>query len=199
MTISMGVLLVLLSACPACTHKNRGSKLEDISNTASPSAEIPMLTPPHTSDTTVEKVLRKGTGAQTSKLSPRYSWLFFLRHSDREGKSKRKGHEDSPRTVVNYDIGLHVRSKHAYLRLTKVRVVSHPVTCSIRGAGTGNPHAKHFRLLMNSAQWTPLTIMGLVHFPLSCLAFYWEMPCFFFPYFVLDLRQNLQPEAPTQM
>ncbi|KAG8580637.1 hypothetical protein GDO81_007374 [Engystomops pustulosus] len=112
MTITMGVLLVLLSACPACTHKNRGSKFEDTSITVSPSFGIPVLTPPEKSDPTVEKVLRKETGAQTHKLSPKYSWLFFLKNSDREVKHKRRGHEDSLRNHHSGPIGAPAPSRH---------------------------------------------------------------------------------------
>ncbi|XP_075717453.1 erythroferrone [Rhinoderma darwinii] len=111
MTISMGVLLVLLSACPACTHKNKGSKFEDTSVTVLPSLGIPVLTPPQKTDST-EKVLGKGTGAQTPKLSPKYSWLYFLKHSDREAKNKRRGHEDSLRNQHSGPIGPPAPSRH---------------------------------------------------------------------------------------
>ncbi|CAJ0916984.1 unnamed protein product [Ranitomeya imitator] len=112
MTISMGVLLVLLSACPACTHKNRGSKFEDTIVTALPSPEIPVLTPPQKTDTTVEKISRKGTGEQTPKLSPKYSWLLFLKHADREAKNKRRGHEDSSQNHHTGPIGPPAPSRH---------------------------------------------------------------------------------------
>lgn len=112
MTISMGVLLVLLGACPACTHKNKGPKFEDTTVTVLPSFGTPVLTPPQETDTTVEKILRKGTGAQTPKLSPKYSWLFFLKHADREAKSKRRGHEDSLRKHHSGPIGSPAPSRH---------------------------------------------------------------------------------------
>ncbi|XP_040283850.1 erythroferrone-like isoform X1 [Bufo bufo] len=112
MTISMGVLLILLSACPACTHKNRGSKFEDASITVLPSVGIPVLTPPEQIDTTVEKLLRKGTGAQATKYSPKNSWLFFLKHSDRDAKNKKKGHEDSLRNHHSGPIGPPAPSRH---------------------------------------------------------------------------------------
>ncbi|KAM3929986.1 erythroferrone-like [Leptodactylus fuscus] len=108
MTISMGVLLVLLSACPACTHKNRGPKFEDTSVTILPSLRIPILTPPQKTDITVEKMLRKGTGAPTPKMSPKYSWLYFLKHSDREAKHKRRGPED----LRNHHSGPPAHSRH---------------------------------------------------------------------------------------
>ncbi|XP_073437329.1 adipolin-like [Dendrobates tinctorius] len=109
MTISMGVLLVLLSACPACTHRNRGSKFEDTIITPLPSPDI---TPPQKTDTTVEKISRKGTGENTPKLSPKYSWLFFLKHADREAKNKRRGHEDSSRNHHTGPIGPPAPSWH---------------------------------------------------------------------------------------
>ncbi|XP_077149096.1 erythroferrone [Ranitomeya variabilis] len=112
MTISMGVLLVLLSACPACTHKNRGSKFEDTIVTALPSPGIPVLTPPQKTDTTVEKISRKGTGEQTPKLSPKYSWLLFLKHADREAKNKRRGHEDFSQNHHTGPIGPPAPSRH---------------------------------------------------------------------------------------
>ncbi|KAM4040211.1 erythroferrone [Anomaloglossus baeobatrachus] len=112
MTISMGVLLVLLSACPACTHKNKGSKFEDTTVTVLPSLEIPALTPPQKTDNTAEKISRRGTGAQTSKLSPKYSWLFFLKNSDREAKNKRRGHDDSLRNHHPGPIGPPAPSRH---------------------------------------------------------------------------------------
>lgn len=112
MTITMGVLLVLLGACPACTHKNRGSKFEDTSITVLPSLGTPVLTPPQETNTTFEKFLRKGTGAHTPKLSPKNSWLFFLKHSDREAKSKRRGHEDSLRKHHSGPIGSPAPSRH---------------------------------------------------------------------------------------
>ncbi|XP_056420630.1 erythroferrone [Hyla sarda] len=112
MTISMGVL-VLLSACPACTHKNRGSKFEDTSSTVLPSMKIPVLTPPQqNNDTTVGKILRKGTEEQPPKVSPKYSWLFFLKHSDREAKHKRRGHEDSWRNHHSGPVGSPAPSRH---------------------------------------------------------------------------------------
>ncbi|XP_069830007.1 adipolin-like [Dendropsophus ebraccatus] len=112
MTISMGILLVLLSACPACTHKNRGPKFEDTSITVLPSLRIPPFTSPQNNNTTVEKVLRKGTEAQSPKLSPKYSWLFFLKNSDREAKNKRKGHEDSWRNHHSGPVGPPAPSRH---------------------------------------------------------------------------------------
>ncbi|XP_063775630.1 erythroferrone [Pseudophryne corroboree] len=91
MTISMGVLLILLSVGPACTHKNRGSAFQDPSVTVLPSLGIPLLTPPPETDSTLEQPVQKVTRIQSPPWAPRHSWLMLLKHSDRGEKNKRKG------------------------------------------------------------------------------------------------------------
>ncbi|XP_075057818.1 erythroferrone-like isoform X2 [Mixophyes fleayi] len=96
MTISMGVLLVLLSAGPACTHKNRGSKFQDQSVTILPSLGIPVLTAPQETGSTLDQPVKKVSAVQSPPWPPRLSWLMFLKHSDRGEKSKRKHHRPGP-------------------------------------------------------------------------------------------------------
>ncbi|XP_040204889.1 erythroferrone-like isoform X2 [Rana temporaria] len=104
MTISMGVLLVLLCAGPACTHKNRGSKFQEISVTLQPSLGPPELTPPQERDFTSELTDKKRPPWQS-----RYSWLMF---SDHDAKTRRKGGEESKRHHHAGPIGAPAPPRH---------------------------------------------------------------------------------------
>ncbi|KAM9316463.1 erythroferrone [Gastrophryne carolinensis] len=128
MTISMGVLLVLLCAGPACTHKNREpsfqleveiynfsvlatlSGVKEASVTIVPLSGTPVLTPPHKTDPSSEDT--KVSGTQSSPWTPRYSWLMFLKHSDRGAKHKKKGHEVTNRHRHSGPVGPPAPSKH---------------------------------------------------------------------------------------
>ncbi|KAM4694371.1 erythroferrone [Discoglossus pictus] len=92
MTISMGVLLILLCAGPACTHKNRGSK--GASSTIFPVLRIPVLTaPPEDGATVTVKPTQKLPQSPHLPWPPRESWLLFLKNSDRPASIKKKGQE----------------------------------------------------------------------------------------------------------
>ncbi|XP_077344627.1 erythroferrone isoform X1 [Lithobates pipiens] len=104
MTISMGVLLVLLCAGPACTHKNRGTKFQEISVTVLPSLGSPELTPPQERDFTSEL-----TDKKKPPWHPRYSWLMF---SDHDAKTRRKGQEESKRHHHAGPIGAPAPPRH---------------------------------------------------------------------------------------
>ncbi|XP_018430114.1 PREDICTED: erythroferrone-like [Nanorana parkeri] len=114
MTISMGVLLVLLCAGPACTHKNRGPKFQDASATVLPSQGIPVLTPPKGRDSTSDMTDKKRPPWPSS-----YTWLMFSDHAE---KTKRKRQEESLRQHHSGPVGAPAPPKHQ----------SHPVNHVLR-------------------------------------------------------------------
>ncbi|XP_072266214.1 erythroferrone [Pyxicephalus adspersus] len=104
MTISMGVLLVLLCAGPACTHKNRASKFQENLVTILPSLGLPVLTPPQGREPTSELIDKK-----RPPWPARYTWLMF---SDHATKTKRKGHDESLRHHHPGPIGAPAPPRH---------------------------------------------------------------------------------------
>ncbi|KAM5165335.1 erythroferrone [Mantella aurantiaca] len=104
MTISMGVLLVLLCAGPACTHKNRGSKFQGSSVTVLPSLDLPVLTPPQERDFISELPDKKRL-----PWPPKVTWLMF---SDHAAKSKRKGPAESLRHHHSGPVGAPAPPRH---------------------------------------------------------------------------------------
>ncbi|XP_075425634.1 erythroferrone isoform X2 [Ascaphus truei] len=94
MTISVGVLLILLCAGPACTHKNRGSK-PHVSVTILPSLEIPVLKTPQEDASALEDSTQEVPRLPRRPWPPQESWQLFVKHSDRGANSKRKSQEDT--------------------------------------------------------------------------------------------------------
>ncbi|XP_068136770.1 erythroferrone [Hyperolius riggenbachi] len=111
MTFSMAVSLVLLCAGPACTHKNRGSKIQEASITVPPSSGIPVLTPPQESNFPSELPDKKVSQTQSSSSSPRNTWLMFLKHADHAAK-RRKGPEETHRHRHSGPVGPPAPARH---------------------------------------------------------------------------------------
>ncbi|XP_053564959.1 erythroferrone [Bombina bombina] len=94
MTISMAVLLILLCAGPACTHKNRGHKSQGVSFTILPSLGIPVLTPPQGENSILTLPTQNVPKLKQPSWPPRESWQLFLKNNERTLPSKRKDQED---------------------------------------------------------------------------------------------------------
>ncbi|KAM8953176.1 erythroferrone [Pelodytes ibericus] len=110
MTVSMGVLLILLCAGPACTHKNRGSTFQGV--TGMPFLYIPLPTSPNAEVSNLGRVTPTVPVLQHPPWNPRESWLLFLRHSDRVSSSKKKGQDDHIRPHRPGPIGAPAPPKH---------------------------------------------------------------------------------------
>ncbi|XP_063297039.1 erythroferrone-like [Pelobates fuscus] len=93
MTLSMGVLLILLCAGPACTHKNRGSKFQEAPGTELPFQDTPAPTSPYPYHTTLKQSTQMVPVLKRPYWDPREAWLLLLR-KDRVDRIKKKGHKD---------------------------------------------------------------------------------------------------------
>ncbi|OCT81023.1 erythroferrone [Xenopus laevis] len=98
MTISMGVLLILFCAGPACTHKNRSFMFQVKPVTVLPPLAIPRLTTPQESSEKVPRIERP-------PWPPKESWLMLLKNSDRAPNGKKKSQEESLRPCRRGPIG----------------------------------------------------------------------------------------------
>ncbi|NP_001072387.1 erythroferrone [Xenopus tropicalis] len=108
MAISMAVLLILLCAGPACTHKNRSFMFQDKAVTVLPPQVIPRLTPP-------PEPLQRVPQLERPPWPPRDSWLMLLKNSDRAPNSKKRGQEESLRPCRRGPIGSPAPAKqHSY-------------------------------------------------------------------------------------
>uniref|UniRef100_A0A8C5M304 Erythroferrone n=1 Tax=Leptobrachium leishanense TaxID=445787 RepID=A0A8C5M304_9ANUR len=112
MTLSMGVLLILLCAGPACTHKNRGSKFQAASHESLSFEDHSVPTPPYPYDASVKQPTQMVPMWQRLPLTLKQSWLLLKENSGRELSVKERVHDDHHRPPRPGYTGAAPPSKH---------------------------------------------------------------------------------------